>query len=248
MKIKTDEWGEAQAVAAIKAASMAGALERIAAGGMPAAEQLEEMHRILGLIDNMDLSTIFGDFASGDELIESQLGELGDKIFQKAVQDRDGLPMTKKVAEGIFGGLEETALLKAEAAREAMLAGLFPDATAPPAMNKLNVEWEEGDIDDMAALIKGLPSTHYVNIVPIGVPDGYDPSIPRHAAGGFYSGYSPFLVGERGPEVVIPTSPGGGRVIPNHELGGNTVINQNYYNAQAAAIGEAQMQRIRSGR
>ncbi len=41
------------------------------------------------------------------------------------------------------------------------------------------------------------------------------------ANGGFVSGRSPILVGEKGPEIFMPT--GSGNVIPNHKLGGGGV-------------------------
>lgn len=45
----------------------------------------------------------------------------------------------------------------------------------------------------------------------------------RKAAGGPMAGGRPYLVGERGPEVVVPS--GAASVIPNHRLGGNVVVN-----------------------
>jgi len=42
--------------------------------------------------------------------------------------------------------------------------------------------------------------------------------LPRRALGGPVQAGQPYLVGERGPEVVVPRS--SGTVVPNHELGG----------------------------
>jgi TP901 family phage tail tape measure protein len=47
--------------------------------------------------------------------------------------------------------------------------------------------------------------------------------IPARAMGGPVSGGQPYLVGERGPELFVPSS--SGRVEPNSSLGGTTVIN-----------------------
>lgn len=44
---------------------------------------------------------------------------------------------------------------------------------------------------------------------------------PPMAAGGSFSGMKPFLVGEHGPEVIMPG--GAGTVIPNHKIGGTNV-------------------------
>jgi len=43
--------------------------------------------------------------------------------------------------------------------------------------------------------------------------------IPELANGGTVSGNSPYIVGERGPELFVPT--GSGRIVPNHQLGGS---------------------------
>lgn len=45
---------------------------------------------------------------------------------------------------------------------------------------------------------------------------------PAMAEGGDFPGTKPFLVGERGPEVIFPR--GAGTVIPNNQLGGNSVV------------------------
>lgn len=46
--------------------------------------------------------------------------------------------------------------------------------------------------------------------------------IPGMARGGPITGGKPYIVGEKGPELVIPSS--SGRVIPNDKLGGETVV------------------------
>jgi hypothetical protein len=43
--------------------------------------------------------------------------------------------------------------------------------------------------------------------------------IPMLATGGLANANSPYIVGERGPELFVPS--GNGRVIPNNKLGGN---------------------------
>jgi len=49
------------------------------------------------------------------------------------------------------------------------------------------------------------------------------PSIPFKARGGPVKGGSPYIVGERGPELFVPGA--SGNITPNHQLGGSTVIN-----------------------
>jgi len=54
-----------------------------------------------------------------------------------------------------------------------------------------------------------------------GFTQGMGPSMsgPGRAMGGPVSGGKPYMVGERGPELMIPT--GGGKVVPNNRLGGS---------------------------
>jgi hypothetical protein len=51
------------------------------------------------------------------------------------------------------------------------------------------------------------------------------PKIPKLAMGGTVSANRPYIVGEVGPELFVPSS--SGRVVPNNKLGGGTVINVN---------------------
>jgi hypothetical protein len=46
--------------------------------------------------------------------------------------------------------------------------------------------------------------------------------IPGRASGGFVNRNTPYMVGERGPELFVPSSSGG--IIANHNLSGGTVI------------------------
>lgn len=50
-------------------------------------------------------------------------------------------------------------------------------------------------------------------------------SLMGFADGGNFDGRAPFIVGERGPEIVVPR--GAGSVIPNHKLGGAITFNIN---------------------
>ena len=44
------------------------------------------------------------------------------------------------------------------------------------------------------------------------------PKIPKLAKGGPVKANSPYIVGEVGPELFVPSS--GGRIVPNNKLGG----------------------------
>ena len=61
---------------------------------------------------------------------------------------------------------------------------------------------------------------------------GLDFSLPARAAGGPVSGNSPYMVGEKGPELFMPS--GSGTIIPNNAMGsmnGTTNVTNNYINA-----------------
>lgn len=65
--------------------------------------------------------------------------------------------------------------------------------------------------------------------------------IPELANGGTVSGNSPYIVGERGPELFVPT--GSGRIVPNNQLGGNGGGNI-YINVSGAIDQEGTARRI----
>lgn len=61
---------------------------------------------------------------------------------------------------------------------------------------------------------------------------GFGFQLPGKAVGGPVSGGSPYLIGEKGPEMFIPS--GSGTIIPNNQLsgmGGTTNVTNNYINA-----------------
>jgi len=59
---------------------------------------------------------------------------------------------------------------------------------------------------------------------------GFFKSLLGRAAGGPTAAGTPYLVGEREPEIMVP---GAGNIIPNHKLGGVSVVN-NYSIAAGA--------------
>ena len=63
---------------------------------------------------------------------------------------------------------------------------------------------------------------------------GFGVQLPGRAAGGPVSGGSPYIVGERGPELFVPSA--SGAIVPNNRLadamsGGTTNVTNNYINA-----------------
>ena len=65
------------------------------------------------------------------------------------------------------------------------------------------------------------------------------PPIPKLARGGMVNANSPYIVGEVGPELFVPSS--GGRIVPNNKLGGGGNI---YINVSGAIDQEGTARRI----
>lgn len=63
--------------------------------------------------------------------------------------------------------------------------------------------------------------------------------LTRRADGGPISAGRPYLVGERGPEVIIPKV--SGTVVPNHQLGGPNVVQQFTINGEMSRSQEARL-------
>jgi|TARA_X000001382_G_scaffold106588_1_gene82018 hypothetical protein len=62
-------------------------------------------------------------------------------------------------------------------------------------------------------------------------------SIPFKASGGSVSGGSPYIVGEKGPELFVPG--GSGNIVPNHEMGGSTNVVVNVDASGSSVEGDA---------
>jgi len=94
--------------------------------------------------------------------------------------------------------------------------GSIPDETKVKLITELN----RGDINFVLGALDKLRQGVTVPIRPsptnIGLPQR---SIPGLAVGGIAKANQPYMVGERGPELFVPT--GSGRVIPNDQVGGS---------------------------
>jgi hypothetical protein len=67
--------------------------------------------------------------------------------------------------------------------------------------------------------------------------------IQFRAGGGAISGGSPYIVGERGPELIVPNA--SGYVVPNHALGGGVTFAPTY-NIDARGAGASMLPRLRA--
>ena len=107
-------------------------------------------------------------------------------------------------------------------------------------------------IDGISLAIKGLVAA--INLVVAGINlliSGYNivnnltggkdlPKIPKLAKGGTVKANSPYIVGEVGPELFVPSS--GGRIVPNNKLGGGG--SNIYINVSGAIDQEGTARRI----
>jgi lambda family phage tail tape measure protein len=84
---------------------------------------------------------------------------------------------------------------------------------------KMIMTWMWGKIIGLfgSAASGGVDISGNTDIAPTGL-DGILGTVPGHAAGGYMGGGTPGIIGERGPELWIPSA--AGTVIPNSALGG----------------------------
>jgi len=88
------------------------------------------------------------------------------------------------------------------------------------------VEWMISKIMSLFNFIKDIPGKVMDSVKSVGSFLGSPvKSIMGKASGGPVSGGSPYIVGERGPELFVPRS--SGNIVPNHKLGGGITINVN---------------------
>jgi len=77
--------------------------------------------------------------------------------------------------------------------------------------------------DILLAVSRALIIQPIASAITGGIGSYFNIPVPGRASGGPVAGGSPYVVGERGPELFIPQ--GGGHIVPNHQMGG-VVLNQ----------------------
>lgn len=98
------------------------------------------------------------------------------------------------------------------------------DKIKPEVKTSIYAALEQGGLDGVLTFIDTLSRGFDLPIFPKVVGGvGLNAAVAgKRAAGGPVDSGKPYLVGENGPEVVVPD--GNGTVIPNHALGGPTVV------------------------
>lgn len=162
------------------------------------------------------------------------LGTLDEALLSGKISSEDYAGALDALTLGIEGGVDPMA------AMETQLDKLG-----------LQVDSNKDGVDDfrqsLADLVAGSPYTVEIKTVytQSGSPGGggsgsgtYTPAVggsklPRRASGGPVYSDMPYMVGERGPEMFVPRS--SGRIIPNNQIGGDTITIINN-DERAAAI------------
>ncbi len=137
--------------------------------------------------------------------------------FQELIKAVDGLgkQTAQAFADWLFGGsgsLKDVVIRGSKEIVAAIAYQQFFKGASDSAVRSILGLFGGGPTG--SALDSGPWSTGGVNIVQLG---------GAFAAGGDYAAGRPILVGERGPELMMPRS--AGTVIPNHALGGGVTIN-----------------------
>lgn len=229
------EWDKAQAEAALKAGAAAGLRDKFLAD----------------LRDNPFLTP--AEIASKWDQLQRDIEAKGainiDMILNppaledpKSIADRSTI-MNESAGylskEGIFTDFADEASRTGEQARKNLIEELF--GVQMPKTMEMAVNVDTKGADAVLESWMNQERSVFVRVV-AGMPDtsgkgGDSPVGTGRATGGPVFGNSPYIVGERGPELFVPK--GNGTIIPNDQLGGNSSINIYNYNERAAALNAA---------
>jgi len=184
---------------------------------------LGETVSLLDRLNTMDLN--FGDKIK-TQLDAMKWDELGGDVIQQAA-GRINLAMERGVANGGISEEEGKAalagLFAASEALEAEVLGTDFSEVATNISNDIHVPLETAASLATAAIdaIKAGELEKYVYTIELKyIKSGYSGGLPEEgkAAGGPVKQGMPYLVGERGPEMFIPSTYG--NIVPNNQLSG----------------------------
>lgn len=205
----------AQAIAAINASGMTDADKAAAIAQVNA--EMQRQVTIMGLVAeaqrrgvDLDARMIDSTLTYGDAI-----NALGDAQYNRAIADQQAAASADQLRQAQDFATQQIANLQ-EGLVDAILAGeSFSDVLGNVAMALAKASLQ-------AALFGSGPMASMFNIPQggglmngIGQFFGFGGA---RAAGGPVSAGQAYLVGERGPEIIVPR--GAGEVIPNHKLGG----------------------------
>lgn len=182
---------------------------------------------VFGLQDAFDQAT------TGFEKIGKTAGETGDTLSTFA--DQAARNMQDAFAEFLFNPFDKG--LKGMLASFAdTLQRMAAQAAAAEIFGSFTSMASGGILDSILGAGGGSGISSSVFDMPIGT----------RAIGGPVSANSPYIVGERGPELFVPNS--SGKITPNNKMGGDTI--NNYINipitAPSGSVGRPTMDQISS--
>jgi hypothetical protein len=181
------------------------------------ANELERFRRLLAekVIDEQD-------YAKAREQLNILMGNKIKQMYEEELR------AARELATGFAGTIEGSVL------------GVLDDAIRGSA-----ISWQKAGQDMLASLVRLTTQTLILkpimdslagwstgmlgSVIPGGNPGG-------RAAGGPITAGVPYMVGERGPEIIVPD--GNAKVIPNHALGGP--VTNNYIDARYSDAGVEQ--------
>jgi hypothetical protein len=181
-----------------------------------------------------------------NELLKKQEEEL------KAVYDAIGVSIKNGLVEGINAAIDGTKTLGEVASNTfRRISDSLLDYGIKAGLSAL-----PGGVGTFFQGALGMAKTPVAPVAPLGMTQGADMSsmpkgmrqigvgatandLDRHrAAGGPVSGGTPYIVGEKGPELFTPRS--SGNIIPNHQLGGSTSVVVNVDASGSSVEGDAE--------
>ncbi len=164
------------------------------------------------LAGQMNILQLFG---ITDDGLQTQIAGLGEALstsFQTEFTPSLFEPVGAKLVTSMAGGFGS-----ADAASTAsgnMIAAIETSTATADMQNKLADAGESA----ASAYWTGWQNFFKTAQIPVPIPPGGAPLPPGMAAGGPVSRGVPYIIGERGPEMFIPSR--SGQIIPNDELGG----------------------------
>jgi len=140
--------------------------------------------------------------------------ETGKDVFS-SIQDI-GVSSIQKLEDSIIGLIQGT--VSAKDAFKSMVKSIIDDLLRMVIRMQITIPIARALNSLLGGFFSGGPTEPF----PAG---GFDAGAMRpRAMGGPVSAGRPYLVGERGPEIMVPNR--SGTVIPNHSMGGGVVVNQ----------------------
>lgn len=178
--------------------------------------------------------------ADADRNLQTLKGHLDERQAWLNAQDAVEA-MNEKIADGTSDWRDlEAASIDAKSAVADYVTAL--DDIPPEVKSSLYVALDQGNLDGVRSFLDSLAKGFDIPLFPkvVGGVSINGSVAGKRAAGGPVSAGLPYLVGENGPEIVVPS--GSGNVVPNHKLGAGGGVTNVYVSSMMTARQIAQEQ------